>query len=168
VCAHQLPRRGRPSSLGPACRPATARIAPLGVGTLNPSRTQVDKSRRICEAVAAGEVEVAIVGGSVPDELRDRLTAVPYARDEVMLVVPRNHPAAHAGSISTDDLYGLTFVSLNHGSTVQAVQESTLLRHGIVWSDLRIDMVRRKTGAVCMLGGAAGECCCSHLKKVKK
>ena len=43
------------------------------------ARSQVDQSRRVCEAVAGGELDVAIVGGDIPLELADSLTAVPYA-----------------------------------------------------------------------------------------
>ena len=33
----------------------------------------------MCEAVAGGELDVAIVGGDIPDELSETLDAVPYA-----------------------------------------------------------------------------------------
>ena len=39
----------------------------------------MDQSRRVCEAVAGGELDVAIVGGDIPDELSETLDAVPYA-----------------------------------------------------------------------------------------
>lgn len=41
---------------------------------------QVDPSRRICDAVAGGELDVAIIGGDIPLELVDTLAAVPYAQ----------------------------------------------------------------------------------------
>lgn len=41
---------------------------------------QVDPSRRICDAVAGGELDVAIIGGDIPLELADTLAAVPYAQ----------------------------------------------------------------------------------------
>lgn len=34
---------------------------------------QVDRSRKVCEAVARGETDVAVVGGEVPTELCDVL-----------------------------------------------------------------------------------------------
>ena len=40
---------------------------------------QVDNCRRVCEAVAGGELDVAIVVGDIPDELSETLDAVPYA-----------------------------------------------------------------------------------------
>ena len=59
-----------------------------------------------------------------------------------MLVVPRAHPLAGQTAIDKDELYNLTFVTLNQGSTVQAAQEQALHQHGITWRTLNIDMVR--------------------------
>lgn len=33
----------------------------------------VDKSRNVCSAVAKGDIDVAIIGGHVPEELKDIL-----------------------------------------------------------------------------------------------
>ena len=35
----------------------------------------VDSTRAICSAVAKGDVDIAIIGGEVPEELRDILQA---------------------------------------------------------------------------------------------
>ena len=40
---------------------------------------QVDRSRRVCESVARGETDVAIVGGEVPSELCDILQVLHIA-----------------------------------------------------------------------------------------
>lgn len=45
---------------------------------------QVDQSRRICDGVAAGELDVAIIGGEVPDDLQSALKAVTYAEDQLV------------------------------------------------------------------------------------
>ena len=59
-----------------------------------------------------------------------------------MLVVPRAHPLAGQTAIDKDELYNLTFVTLNQGSSVQTAQEHSLHQHGITWRTLNIDMVR--------------------------
>jgi DNA-binding transcriptional LysR family regulator len=41
---------------------------------------QVDQSRRVCDAVAAGAVDCAIIGGEVPAELAHSLRAEPFAQ----------------------------------------------------------------------------------------
>ena len=48
---------------------------------------QVEQSRRVCDAVAHGRVDCAIVGGEIPEELRPSLAAEPFAQDELALVV---------------------------------------------------------------------------------
>ena len=63
-------------------------------------------------------------------------------QDELVLIVPRDHPLAGVGRVHKDGLYSLTFVSLNAGSSVQAAQATTLRKHGILWQRLKIDMVR--------------------------
>ncbi len=67
--------------------------------------------------------------------------AVPYAQDELVLLVPSSHELAQRGSIEKCELYNLDFVSMNQGSSVQAAQEETLLQQGIKWHKLHTDMV---------------------------
>lgn len=45
---------------------------------------QVDQSRRICDAVAGGQLDVAIIGGEVPEDLQASLKAVTYAEDQLV------------------------------------------------------------------------------------
>ncbi|KAK9831888.1 hypothetical protein WJX81_005804 [Elliptochloris bilobata] len=101
---------------------------------------QVEQSRRVCGALAHGQVDCAIIGGEVPEELRQCLAAEPFAQDELALVVPAGHALAARGAVDVAELYALALVSLNRGSTVQAVQEATLRRHGILWRHLNVTM----------------------------
>lgn len=73
---------------------------------------------------------------------------MPYAQDELVLLVPSNHELAQRGSIDKCELYNLSFVSMNQGSSVQAMQEETLLRQGIKWHKLHTHMVCCKTKQV--------------------
>lgn len=70
-------------------------------------------------------------------------------QDELVLIVPRDHPLAAAGVVPRDALYSLTFVFLNAGSSVQLAQEATLRRQGILWRRLKIDMVRFTAVSAC-------------------
>lgn len=74
-------------------------------------------------------------------EFIDLVQAVPYAQDELVLLVPSNHELAQRGSIEKCELYNLDFVSMNQGSSVQAAQEETLLQQGIKWHKLHTHMV---------------------------
>ncbi len=71
----------------------------------------------------------------------DLVQAVPYAQDELVLLVPFSHELAQRGSIEKCELYNLDFVSMNQGSSVQAAQEETLLQQGIKWHKLHTHMV---------------------------
>ena len=69
-----------------------------------------------------------------------QMQVVPYAEDELVLIVPPEHPLAARGTIEVAELYGLSLVGINQGSSVQAVQEGLLRRHGILWRHLHIDL----------------------------
>ncbi len=47
------------------------------------------------------------------------LQVTPYAQDEMVLIVPRNHVLARRDFIDKSELHTLSFVSLNKSSTVQ-------------------------------------------------
>ena len=55
-----------------------------GIWVQMQSCAQVDQSRRICEAVAGGELDVAIIGGEVEPELAPALRAITYAEDQLV------------------------------------------------------------------------------------
>ena len=56
--------------------PAVQLVVPEGSLRLQVSvQMHVDSSRAICSAVAKGEVDIAIIGGEVPEELRDLVQA---------------------------------------------------------------------------------------------
>lgn len=41
---------------------------------------QVDKSRKMCDLVDKGDIDLAIIGGDAPAELQHVLRVVPYAQ----------------------------------------------------------------------------------------
>jgi DNA-binding transcriptional LysR family regulator len=98
---------------------------------------QVENTRRCCAAVADGSADVALVGGAVPPDLAPSLRAVPFCEDEVVLVVPPDHPLARAGDVDRDALPGLAFVSLHKSSTLAGVR-STLAAAGVDWRSLPV------------------------------
>ncbi|MCE2661369.1 MAG: LysR family transcriptional regulator, partial [Microcystis sp. 53602_E8] len=53
---------------------------------------QVHSTRRTSWSVANGQVDLAIIGGEVPAELQETLRIIPYADDELALVLPIFHP----------------------------------------------------------------------------
>jgi DNA-binding transcriptional LysR family regulator len=100
----------------------------------------VHSTRRTAWSVANGQVDLAIIGGEVPGELQDSLIAVPYAEDELVLVLPPHHSLAQADTIDRDDLYKLQFISLDAQSTIRKVIDQVLSRSGIETARLKVEM----------------------------
>ena len=101
---------------------------------------QVHSTRRTSWSVANGQVDLAIIGGEVPAELKDSLEIIPYAEDELALILPVFHPLANVETIQKDDLYQLQFIALDSQSTIRKVIDQVLTRCGIETSNLAIEM----------------------------
>lgn len=100
----------------------------------------VHSTRRTSWSVANGQVDMAIIGGEVPAELQDSLQIVPYAEDELALILPTSHPLAQVDKIQRDDLYKLQFIALDSQSTIRKVIDQVLTRSGIETRRLTIEM----------------------------
>ena len=83
---------------------------------------------------------VLILGGELPTELADLLLAVPYASDELALVLPPKHPLARLPELSKEDLYRLGFVCLDAQSTTRKMVDQLLGRSGLDVGRLKIEM----------------------------
>jgi len=101
---------------------------------------QVHSTRRTGWSVANGQVDLAIIGGELPADLNDMLQVVPYANDELALVMPVKHPLARLVELSKDDLYRLGFVCLDSQSTTRQMVDHLLARSGLDVPPLRIEV----------------------------
>lgn len=101
---------------------------------------QVHSTRRTSWAVTNGQVDLAIIGGEVPSELQDVLKIIPYAEDELALIIPPNHPLAEQETIAKEDLYSLSYITLDSQSTIRKVLDQVLSRCDINTSELKVDM----------------------------
>ncbi|WP_445173540.1 LysR substrate-binding domain-containing protein, partial [Microcoleus sp.] len=81
----------------------------------------VHSTRRTAWSVANGQIDLAIVGGEIPTELVEALEIVPYAEDELALILPPSHPMVQQETIQKEDLYKLQFISLDSQSTIRKV-----------------------------------------------
>lgn len=100
----------------------------------------VHSTRRTAWSVANGQIDLAIVGGEIPPELVEALEIVPYAEDELALILPVAHPMAKSETIQKEDLYKLQFISLDSQSTIRKVIDQVLTRCGIDTRRLKIEM----------------------------
>ena len=101
---------------------------------------QVHSTRRTSWGVANGQVDLAIIGGEVPAELQDTLEIIPYAEDELALILPPLHSLAKSDTIQKEDLYKLSFIALDSQSTIRKVIDQVLTRCNINTKRLKIEM----------------------------
>jgi DNA-binding transcriptional LysR family regulator len=97
-------------------------------------------TRRTAYGVAEGKFDLGVVGGEVPEEILERLTAQPFAEDALVLVVPMGHELSSQTAISKSDLYRLKFIALDRGSTTRKVIDLILEQSGIDTHTLQVEM----------------------------
>ncbi len=101
---------------------------------------QVHSTRRTGWSVANGQIDLAIIGGELPNELNESLQIIPYSTDEVALVLSQKHPLSRLKELTKDDLYRLGFVTLDAQSTTRKVVDQLLKDSGLDIQRLRIEM----------------------------
>ena len=100
----------------------------------------VDATRKVAWHLMNRQVDIGIVGGKIPKELRKILEITPYVEDELALIVPPSHPYVKLECIKKEDLYDLKFISLNSYSTIRTVVDDTLSKNGIDVTRLKVEM----------------------------
>ena len=100
----------------------------------------VHSTRRTAWSVINGQIDLAIVGGEVPPELQESLDVIPYAEDELALILPVSHSLAEQETIQKDDLYHLNFITLDSQSTIRKVIDKVLSQSDIDTRRLKVEM----------------------------
>jgi DNA-binding transcriptional LysR family regulator len=100
----------------------------------------VHSTRRTSWSIANGQIDLAIIGGEVPPELQESLEIIPYAEDELALILPTSHPLAKSTFIQKEDLYRLQFITLDSQSTIRKVIDQVLARWGIETRRMKVEM----------------------------
>nr|YP_009293920.1 LysR transcriptional regulator [Ahnfeltia plicata]YP_010204031.1 LysR transcriptional regulator [Ahnfeltia fastigiata]AOM65608.1 LysR transcriptional regulator [Ahnfeltia plicata]UAT97157.1 LysR transcriptional regulator [Ahnfeltia plicata]UAT97362.1 LysR transcriptional regulator [Ahnfeltia plicata]UAT97566.1 LysR transcriptional regulator [Ahnfeltia fastigiata]UAT97770.1 LysR transcriptional regulator [Ahnfeltia fastigiata] len=101
---------------------------------------QVHSTRLISWSVANGQVDLAVIGGEVPNELKEVLQVTSYAEDELALILPTSHTFSKVADIQKEDLYRLRFIALDTQSTIRKVIDKVLNQHDIDSSRFKIEM----------------------------
>ena len=73
-------------------------------------------------------------------ELGESLETVPYAEDELALILPTSHPFAKLETIQKEDLYKLQFIALDSQSTIRKVIDQVLARCDIDTRRFKFEM----------------------------
>ena len=105
-------------------------------------KVQVDSTRVIAKNVVDRNIDIAVVGGDVPDELKKNLKIESFVEDELTLIIPKSHPFATSKKmyINKDDLYHLNFITLNPNSTIRKFIDNTLIQNNIETKQFNIIM----------------------------
>lgn len=103
---------------------------------------QVDSTRVIAKKVVNREIDIAVVGGDVPEELKKNLEIENFVEDELILIVPKSHPFSlkKQKTIQKDDLYHLNFITLNSTSTIRKFIDNILIQNNIETKQFNIIM----------------------------
>jgi DNA-binding transcriptional LysR family regulator len=103
-------------------------------------KVQVNSTRIIAKNVINREIDIAVVGGEIPDELKKNLTVEHFVEDELSLIISKSHPFAKKKKINKDDLYHLNFITLNSNSTIRKFIDNILIQNQIETKQFKIIM----------------------------
>jgi len=103
-------------------------------------KVQVNSTRIVAKNIMNREIDLAIVGGDIPNELKKKLTVEDFVEDELSLILSKLHPFAKRTKISKDDLYHLNFITLNSNSTIRKFVDTILKENSIETKQLKIVM----------------------------
>ena len=91
-------------------------------------KVQVNSTRIIAKNIINREIDIAVVGGEISDDLKKNLTIQPFVYDELSLIISKSHPFARKTTINKEDLYCLDFITLNSNSTIKKFIEYIILQ----------------------------------------
>ena len=100
-------------------------------------KVQVNSTRLIAKNIINREIDIAVVGGEISDDLKKNLTIQPFVYDELSLIISKSHPFAKKKKINKEDLYCLDFITLNSNSTIKKFIDNILSQNAIDTQQLR-------------------------------
>jgi len=100
-------------------------------------KVQVNSTRIIAKNIINREIDIAVVGGEISDDLKKNLTIQPFVYDELSLIISKSHPFARKTTINKEDLYCLDFITLNSNSTIKKFIDNTLIQNQIETKQLK-------------------------------
>nr|YP_010472099.1 lysR transcriptional regulator [Navicula arenaria]UVG41564.1 lysR transcriptional regulator [Navicula arenaria] len=103
-------------------------------------KVQVNSTRLIANNVLNREIDIAVVGGEIPNKLKKNLTIKHFVEDELSLIISKSHPFAKKKKIKKENLYYLNFITLNSNSTIRKFIDNILIQNGIETKQLKIIM----------------------------
>jgi DNA-binding transcriptional LysR family regulator len=103
-------------------------------------KVQINSTRIIAKNVINREIDIAVVGGEIPNHLKKNLNVETFVEDEFSLIIPKSHPFATKKRITKEDLYHLNFIALNDTSTIRRFIDNILIQNQIKTKQLKVIM----------------------------
>jgi DNA-binding transcriptional LysR family regulator len=103
-------------------------------------KVQVNSTRIIAKNIINREIDLAVVGGEIPEHLKENLVVEDFVEDEFSLIISKSHPFATKKTITKEDLYHLNFITLNSNSTIRKFIDNILIQNQIQTKNLKIIM----------------------------
>ena len=94
-------------------------------------KIEVNSTRLISKLIIKRRVDLAIVGGKVPQELKQNLTINHFIEDELNLIISNLNPFAKKKYIKKEELYHLNFITLYSNSTIRKFVDNILTQNNI-------------------------------------
>jgi DNA-binding transcriptional LysR family regulator len=100
-------------------------------------KVQVNSTRIIANSIINREIDIAVVGGEISDDLKKTLSIEDFVYDELSLIISKSHPFAKKKKINKEDLYCLDFITLNSNSTIKKFIDNILVQNQIETQQLK-------------------------------
>ena len=97
----------------------------------------VSDTQTVCERVLDDELELGVVGAARPHR---GLVFEPFVRDELVAIVPPDHPLATRESVTLEELVAEPMLLQQEGSGVRSVVEAAMREGGLRDRDLHVAM----------------------------
>ncbi|QUY41990.1 LysR substrate-binding domain-containing protein [Acaryochloris marina] len=92
-----------------------------------PVQLQISTTSQICQGIADGQTDIAIVEGPIPFKLRELTQVTMESEEPIVLIVPSSHPFTSISAIEFQDLYQLKFIVLDSQQPPHSVIDQDLV-----------------------------------------
>ena len=103
-------------------------------------KIKINSTPIIINNILEREIDIALVGGEIPNKLRKNLIIKYFVKDEIHLIISTIHPFAKKKRIHKEDLYYLNFITLNSNSPTQKFIDNILIQNQIETKQLKVIM----------------------------
>lgn len=101
-------------------------------------KVQVSSTRIITKSIQNREIDIAVIGGEISDDLKKNIRIEDFLYDELSLIISKSHPFAKRKKIKKEDLYCFDFITLHSNSTIKKFIDNILVQNQIDIKQLKI------------------------------